>query len=177
DSRWSSLPIVAMTAHAMNGDRERCLQAGMNGYVSKPVNPAHLLATMEQYLAPHLPAPPPPQDHPWSEALERSSPRISNADPDLVESMLQLFLQLAPERMERLESAIERSDEETLSAEAKKIEAAAHSIAATAVGKCAHLIEDAATRSDFDGARAELARMAEAIRAMPSCIVAPAPGS
>ncbi|MGH9664450.1 MAG: ATP-binding protein, partial [Bryobacteraceae bacterium] len=49
DSRWSSLPIVAMTAPAMNGDRERCLQAGMNGYVSKPVNPAHLLATMEQY--------------------------------------------------------------------------------------------------------------------------------
>ena len=53
DPRWEKLPVVAMTAHAMTGDRERCLQAGMNGYLSKPVQPAHLIATVER----HLPAP------------------------------------------------------------------------------------------------------------------------
>ena len=39
-----------MTAHAMNGDRESCLEAGMNGYISKPVQPAHLIATLERHL-------------------------------------------------------------------------------------------------------------------------------
>ena len=51
DPRWEDLPIIAMTAHAMTGDRERCLEAGMNGYISKPVQPAHLVATVEQYLS------------------------------------------------------------------------------------------------------------------------------
>jgi len=45
------LPVVAMTAHAMTGDREKCLEAGMNGYISKPVQPAHLITTLERHLA------------------------------------------------------------------------------------------------------------------------------
>jgi signal transduction histidine kinase/CheY-like chemotaxis protein len=51
DPRWVRLPVVAMTAHAMTGDRERCLQAGMNGYISKPVQPAHLISTVERHLS------------------------------------------------------------------------------------------------------------------------------
>jgi signal transduction histidine kinase len=48
--RWRNLPIVAMTAHAMNGDKERCLEAGMNGYISKPVHPSLLLSTVDEFL-------------------------------------------------------------------------------------------------------------------------------
>ena len=50
DPRWKALPIVAMTAHAMSGDMERCLEAGMNGYISKPVHPSQLLETVNGYL-------------------------------------------------------------------------------------------------------------------------------
>jgi PAS domain S-box-containing protein len=51
------IPIVAMTAHAMNGDRERCLSAGMDGYVSKPINQQELLDSIDSVLAKHTPLP------------------------------------------------------------------------------------------------------------------------
>jgi PAS domain S-box-containing protein len=49
DPRLSSVPIVAMTAFAMKADRERCLAAGMNGHLAKPIDPSELHATVEGY--------------------------------------------------------------------------------------------------------------------------------
>ena len=44
------LPIIAMTAHTMKGDEARCLAAGMDGYVSKPIRPDELFDVVERYL-------------------------------------------------------------------------------------------------------------------------------
>jgi len=52
------IPIIAMTAHAMKGDREQCLAAGMDGYVSKPIRGEELLAALEKYAV-HAPFSPP----------------------------------------------------------------------------------------------------------------------
>jgi two-component system sensor histidine kinase/response regulator len=49
ESRWSKLPIIAMTAHAMIKDRERCLQVGMNDFVSKPFDPDELFAVLARW--------------------------------------------------------------------------------------------------------------------------------
>jgi CheY-like chemotaxis protein len=46
----SRIPVVAMTAHAMAGDAERCLAAGMDGYVTKPIHAAELFAAIERVL-------------------------------------------------------------------------------------------------------------------------------
>jgi signal transduction histidine kinase/CheY-like chemotaxis protein len=54
DTRWRSLPIIGLTARAMAGDRQRCLEAGMNDYLAKPVRPAELLAIVKRYV----PSPP-----------------------------------------------------------------------------------------------------------------------
>ncbi len=48
--QWRSTPIVAMTAHAMQGDRDRCLAAGMDDYIAKPIKPAELRAVIERII-------------------------------------------------------------------------------------------------------------------------------
>ncbi len=50
DGRWATLPVVAMTANAMAGDRERCIEAGMNDYISKPIIPHAFYACLEKWL-------------------------------------------------------------------------------------------------------------------------------
>jgi len=51
DPQLRSVPIVAMTAFAMKVDRERCMAAGMNGHLAKPIDPAELSATVESYAS------------------------------------------------------------------------------------------------------------------------------
>ncbi len=49
---YKDLPVIAMTAHAMAGDRERCLESGMDDYVTKPINPSEVLETLARWIKP-----------------------------------------------------------------------------------------------------------------------------
>jgi signal transduction histidine kinase/DNA-binding response OmpR family regulator len=161
DPRWDAIPIIAMTAHAMNGDRERCLQAGMDAYISKPVQPAHLVSTIEKHLA----APVSGRREAKSKDSEVSD-RLMLDESGLMSGILQLFLQLAPERLDRLETAAGSADIETLEQEAKMIAAAAQQLASTELGECARRIEDAASRRDFVQVKKDLATLRQEIQSL-----------
>jgi len=81
DSRYVNLPIVAMTAHAMADERERCQVLGMNGHVSKPIDPEVLYATLAGFNAPGAVARPGPTTSPGM----RAAPAAGAGDPELPE--------------------------------------------------------------------------------------------
>jgi signal transduction histidine kinase/CheY-like chemotaxis protein/HPt (histidine-containing phosphotransfer) domain-containing protein len=166
EARWDNLPVIAMTAHAMNGDRERCLQSGMNAYISKPVQPAHLVATIERHLEAeghHSTAP----SNSTSTPLERMlTDRLMQGDSAMMNDMLRLFLQIAPERLDRIEAAATRADVATLDREVRKISVAADQLASDSLRECARQIEQAVISGDFQQVQRDLKSLRAAVRSL-----------
>ncbi|MBF0477530.1 MAG: response regulator, partial [Deltaproteobacteria bacterium] len=73
DLNLPDLPIIAMTAHALHSERQKCLDAGMNDHVAKPVDPANLISTLVKWLKPGQARPGRSDDHPASSRAEGSS--------------------------------------------------------------------------------------------------------
>ncbi len=69
DPRFAGLPIIAMTAHATMEERQKCLDAGMNGHLSKPIDPAALFETVERFAAARVPGPVVPAAEPAPAAV------------------------------------------------------------------------------------------------------------
>jgi len=160
---WDYLPIIAMTAHAMIGDRERCLQAGMNAYISKPVQQAGLIAVIEQYLASGTGQ----VVLPKASGVDRILvDKLMQQDRVLVSEMLRLFIEVAPERLEKLETAAACGDAQTLSDEAKSIGAAAEHIASTSLGQLARRIGEAAAQGNFGAVKADLEALRREIQSL-----------
>ncbi|MEW5804971.1 MAG: response regulator [bacterium] len=151
------IPIIAMTAHAMKGDRERCLDAGMDGYISKPVKMAELEQEMERIL----PASPPEDSQAESvfsmdmELLSRKvfdvSSALANLDENraLLKEIIDLFLEKAPLQIQEMKDAISFGDIRLLERHAHTLKGGASNIGACQFADEAFRLELAARGGDM----------------------------
>jgi two-component system sensor histidine kinase/response regulator len=138
------LGIVALTAHAMQGDRERLLAAGMDGYMSKPIRTQELIAILEEFDGRRqgstaVTETPPPRQSPVNEAdlLERVG-----GDLVLLAELTEIFRETYPAQLIQAKRALEMEDEEELRRVGHSLRGSLANLGATEACALAASIED-----------------------------------
>ena len=153
------MPILAMTAHAMKGDRERCLAAGMDGYISKPIRAEQFLATVEGRLtAANEPEAAPEESRPSEpdliltvfdlpEALARA-----RGKRPLLRKVADLFLADCPGLLEQMRGALAAGDGPMLERAAHRMKGSAANLSAARVVDLSGRLERAGSEGRLEGA-------------------------
>ena len=158
--RNHSIPVVAMTASAMKEDRDNCLKAGMNDYISKPVNPADLARVLKQYSDMQIDekvnpaaadAPQTTRAFDKSELLERVG-----GDAEICAEILKVFIDDIPVRIQEMEDALQRQDYETLKRGAHTIKGSSGNVGALKLQEAAYQLETSAAAGEMASAREKL---------------------
>ena len=144
-------PIVAMTANAMKGDRERCLQAGMDDYLSKPVAPDTLMKKLQYWI---------PKGSCELPAIEIQQLRqLFGEDDDMVQELLQQFPDSARELLDRLWQGIQERDVATLNDTAFELQEACANMGAMGMSAAAHALERTIAARDWEKSRTAMEQL------------------
>jgi two-component system sensor histidine kinase/response regulator len=180
------VPIVAMTAHAMTGDKERCLEAGMDDYLSKPLQVNKMLDIIAR-LVPETPRTPKSKqisDKPIPVEPIAADSAIFNAetalertgdDPELLVEILDLFCGQLPALTEDICRALAQNDGPALERAAHSLKGAAANISAEEVRAAAQSLEDAARCQNWPEAAATQAALETALPHLTAILSAYAP--
>ncbi|HTP04413.1 MAG TPA: response regulator [Nitrospirota bacterium] len=157
------IPIIAMTAHAMQGDRERCLAAGMNDYVAKPIDPQALAEALEKWL-PKKTEPVTSEgtasfvaQEPRSLVFDRASmmARLMD-DEDLARMVTECFLKDMPRQIEALRYCLEAEDAPGAERQAHTIKGASANVGGEVLRAVAFEMEIATRTGDLNTAKAKM---------------------
>jgi len=150
------IPIIAMTAHALQGDRERCLEAGMDGYLPKPINVASLYDEMTRFVesgaAPEESGAPLPSRDPEAELLFDRDGALERLGGDgaLLDEVIGLFLQEYPSQRTVMRQAVKAGDRETLARTAHTVKGALSNLHAQRAYDAALALERASSEESED---------------------------
>jgi PAS domain S-box-containing protein len=148
------VPIVALTAHVVKGDEERCLEAGMDAYVPKPLRARELFAAMERALEQGQRLPVEEGEGPAIEE-DRLLERVGG-DRKALEQLIGLFLDDAPRQLELIRLAIDAGDARALRTAAHSLKGAVSNFAASAATQIAGRLQQMGERAELDEADASV---------------------
>ncbi len=167
------VPIIAMTAHAMKGDRERCLEVGMDGYISKPLHPTELFEAVEGLAG----------------CIEVSTPKVSTipahfedssklhfdqqialhnvgGDVDMLREIVELFFQQSPGWLGELRAAVAQGDAAALRRVAHSLKGAVGTFGPTLAHELAQQLENMGRENNLAGADKVLQNLERVIDAL-----------
>ena len=167
-SEEQRIPIIALTANALSGDREKCLAAGMDDYISKPFGQTRMATILEQWLPRdlHLSAQQPQEtevaetthlDDSEDEILDRAALHNirslqSEGAEDILTRIIDLYLNDAPGQLEQLQQALHKQDATAVRSVAHSLKSSSANLGATVLSTLLKELEEKGRRNSLMGA-------------------------
>ncbi|HEX9085546.1 MAG TPA: response regulator, partial [Gemmatimonadaceae bacterium] len=163
-------PIIAVTAHAMKGDREACFEAGMDGFVPKPIQSANLLEMLERLGTGPMPEPKAQAataDTGCSDALDEVAlMKLVGGNRELAGELAELFLEDLEPRVTQITAAVAERDADRLRAGAHALRGSAGTLKAEIVSTAAGVLEAMGRSGELVGVQRALADLNSALASL-----------